>query len=239
MLENYKPEKVLFLDIETVPVVQLFSELSNEMQKLWERKAQQLGKDGQAPDEIYQRAGIYAEFGKIICISFGIFHIKEGLRHIRIKSICNDNEKIILTDFAALLKKLNTSNDLYLCAHNGKEFDFPYISRRMLINGIQIPFILDVSGKKPWETSFLDTMEMWKFGDYKNYTSLNLLTHLFNIPSPKADIDGSQVASVYWVDKNLPRISHYCQNDVLAIMQLFMKFKGEEVISDERIEFVS
>jgi 3'-5' exonuclease len=238
MLENYKPEKVLFLDIETVPVVPNFSELSEEMQKFWERKAQQIGKEPQTPDEVYNRAGIYAEFGKIICISFGIFHIKDGVRHARIKSICNDDETIILTEFSALLKKLDAKKDLFLCAHNGKEFDFPYISRRMLINGIQIPTILDVSAKKPWETAFLDTMEMWKFGDYKNYTSLNLLTHLFNIPSPKTDIDGSQVATVYWIDKDLPRISRYCQNDVLAIMQLFLKFKGEEVISNERIEFV-
>ena len=239
MLENYKPEKVLFLDIETVPAVPSFSELSDDMQKFWERKSQQISKDGQLPDEIYQRAGIYAEFGKIICISFGILHNKEGFRHARIKSICNDDEKLLLTEFSALLKKLNAANDLHLCAHNGKEFDFPYISRRMLINGIHLPSILDVATKKPWETSFLDTMEMWKFGDYKNYTSLNLLTHLFNIPSPKTDIDGSQVANVYWIDKDLPRISRYCQNDVLAIMQLFLKFKGEDVISDERIEFVS
>ena len=239
MLENYKPEKVLFLDIETVPAVPSFSELSGDMQKFWERKAQQISKDGQLPDEIYQRAGIYAEFGKIVCISFGIFHNKEGVRHARLKSICNDDEKLLLTEFSALLVKLNSAKDLHLCAHNGKEFDFPYISRRMLINGIHLPSILDVAAKKPWETSFLDTMEMWKFGDYKNYTSLNLLTHLFNIPSPKTDIDGSQVAGVYWIDNDLPRISRYCQNDVLAIMQLFLKFKGEEVISDERIEFVS
>ena len=238
MLNSIKPEKILFLDIETVPLVAKFEDMPKAMQELWDKKSQQFRKDSQQAEDVYQRAGIYAEFGKVICISFAMIHLKDGQRTIRIKSIANHDEKLILSEFSSLLSKLNANNDLLLCAHNGKEFDFPYLSRRMLINSIQLPSILDVASKKPWETQFLDTMELWKFGDYKNYTSLNLLAHVFGIPSPKSDIDGSQVANVYWNDNDLERISRYCQNDVLTIVQLFLRFKGESVIATENIEFV-
>jgi 3'-5' exonuclease len=238
MLEHLKLEKILFLDIETVPVVNDFEKLSPEFKELWEKKSTQFRKEGQTAAEAFERAGIYAEFGKIICISFGMVHFKENSRNTRIKSIAGDIEKDILIEFSSLLEKLNTSKDILLCAHNGKEFDFPFLSRRMLINGVRLPSLLDVSGRKPWETSFLDTMELWKFGDYKNYTSLNLLTHLFGIPSPKTDIDGSQVASVYYKDHDIDRISRYCKNDVLAIIQLFLKYRGEEVIPFDKVEFV-
>ena len=238
MLDAIKPEKVLFLDIETVPLNSSYSSLSKELQEFWDKKSQYFRKENQTAEEAYERAGIYAEFGKIVCISFGIIHYKNNLRMLRLKSICGDDEQFLLVEFSKLLEKMNTGKDLVLCAHNGKEFDFPYLSRRMLINNIKLPSILDVAGRKPWETPFLDTMELWKFGDYKNYTSLNLLAYLFGIPSPKGDIDGSQVASVYWNDKDLRRISKYCQNDVLAVVQLFLKYKGETIIPDENIEFV-
>jgi len=142
-----------------------------------------------------------------------------------------------LKEFKEMLGKYyNSHKGLLLCAHNGKEFDFPYIARRMLINGIKLPKILDIAGKKPWEVSFLDTMELWKFGDYKNYTSLNLLTQIFDIPTPKDDIDGSMVADVYWNDKDLQRIVKYCEKDVLAIAQLMLKYKGEELVKAENVE---
>ena len=239
MLEKIKIEKVLFLDIETVPVSPTFNELETAHREFWDKKSQQFRKENQTAEEVYQRAGIYAEFGKIICISFGVVHSKDNNRFLRLKSIFGDDEKAILNEFAGLLNKMNKSNDLLLCAHNGKEFDFPYLSRRMLINEIKIPEILDIAGRKPWETSFLDTMELWKFGDYKNYTSLNLLSYLFGIPSPKSDIDGSMVADVYWKERDLPRIARYCQNDVLAIVQLFHKIKGLPIIPDDKIEFVA
>ncbi len=235
MWQKIKPEKILFLDIETVPIAPSYNDLNEKMRAFWDRKARHLSSN-QTPEELYDKAGIYAEFGKIICIGFGIFFEKEGQRFIRIKSLAGDNESQILTDFALLLEKMTQSGELYLCAHNGKEFDFPYIARRMLINGIKIPDILNVSGFKPWETPFIDTMELWKFGDYKHFTSLNLLTYLFDIPSPKSDIDGSQVAKVYWVDHDLERISKYCRSDVLAMMQLFLRFRGEPVVSAERTE---
>jgi hypothetical protein len=239
MLENIKIEKVLFLDIETVPVSPSFNELETGYRELWEKKSQQFRKEGQTAEEVYQRAGIYSEFGKVICISFGVVHLRDNERFLRLKSIYGHDEKLVLSEFASLLIKMNKANDLLLCAHNGKEFDFPYLSRRMLINEIRLPSILDVASRKPWETPFLDTMELWKFGDYKNYTSLNLLSYLFGIPSPKSDIDGSMVADVYWKEHDLPRIAHYCQNDVLAITQLFLKFKGGPIIPDDKIEFVS
>ncbi len=238
MLDNVKLEKVLFLDIETVPISPSFIDMNSGYQDFWEKKSQQFRKENQTAEEVYQRAGIYSEFGKVICISFGVVHLRDNIRHLRLKSIAGDDEKTVLSEFANLLIRMNKSNDLILCAHNGKEFDFPYLSRRMLINEIKLPAILDVAGRKPWETQFLDTMELWKFGDYKNYTSLNLLSFLFGIPSPKSDIDGSMVADVYWKENDLPRIARYCQNDVLAIVQLFLKFKGEPIIPDDRIEFV-
>jgi len=237
MFENYKIEKILFLDIETVPVNSKYIELSAELKEFWEKKSMQFRKENQSAEEVYNRAGIYAEYGKVICISFGMVYLKEAVRVLRIKSIIGDDEKAVLNEFTVLLNRLNAQNDLMLCAHNGKEFDFPYLSRRMLLNGIRLPSILDVAGRKPWETSFLDTMEMWKFGDYKNFTSLNLLSYLFNIPSPKTDIDGSMVASVYWEDHDLDRIKKYCQNDVLALTNLFLKFRSEESIPEDKVEF--
>lgn len=238
MLDNLNLEKVLFLDIETVPLYPEFLNLPDEAKTFWEKKASQFKKEDVSVEETYERAGIYAEFGKIICISFGMIYYRDGQAHARIKVLADDDETKILKEFAELLIKLNAQKDLLLCAHNGKEFDFPYISRRMLIKGINIPQVLDVSGRKPWETSFLDTMDLWKFGDHKHFTSLNLLSYIFGIPSPKTDIDGSQVAKVYWQDHDLPRIARYCQNDVLAIIQLLLKFKGQELIPAERVEFL-
>lgn len=238
MLESIRINKILFLDIETVPLYPSYTEIPVEHRQFWDKKAEHLAKDSQTSAELYARAGIYAEFGKVICISFGKIVLRENQRFLRLKTISGHDESAVLNEFSELLSRLDSSNDLILCAHNGKEFDFPYLSRRMLINGVKLPKILDVSGRKPWETAFLDTMEIWKFGDFKNYTSLNLLSHVFGIPSPKADIDGSMVSKVYWADNDLPRIARYCQNDVLAIVQLFLKFRGEALIPVERVEFV-
>ena len=160
------------------------------------------------------------------------------MNYLRLKSFYNDDEKVILTGFKELLKKHFNTDKHMLCGHNGKEFDFPYIGRRMLINGIKLPLLLDIAGKKPWEVNHLDTMELWKFGDYKHYTSLNLLTHIFNIPTPKDDIDGSEVHRVYWEEKNLKRIADYCAKDVKATVQLFLRFRGEDLIPEENIEIV-
>ncbi len=241
MLENYNIENILFLDIETVPQYSSHDQLPVNFAHLWEKKAGQLSRiekfsvaEAMKPDEVYERAGIYAEFGKIICISTGV--LRNGT--LWIKSFSGDDEKELLTGFTDMLEKLKAKNIIYLCAHNGKEFDYPYIIRRMLINGLIVPAILDLSGKKPWEVNHLDTMELWKFGDYKNYTSLELLATVFGIPTPKDDIKGSDVAKVYWHDHDLPRIVIYCQKDVTTIVNLFLKFKGKPMIGEDSMQIV-
>ncbi len=235
MLGNINIEKILFLDIETAPAYPNYEDMPDNFKKLWDKKANRIKKeDNDTPDVLYERAGIYSEFGKIICISVGIVNNDE----IRIKSFFDDDEKKILVDFSEMLNTKFNSRDNKLCAHNGKEFDFPYIARRMLVHGVRLPEMLDIAGKKPWEISHLDTMELWKFGDYKNYTSLELLSAIFNIPTPKDDIDGSMVGEVYWKEKDLPRIVKYCQKDVLTIAQLLLKYKGKPLIEDDKVVIV-
>lgn len=232
MLKNCNIETILFLDIETVPKWENFTDMPGNFQKLWEHKAKFLVNNSeQKAEDIYERAGIYAEFGKIICIS--VAFVRGG--SIKVKSFFGDDEKLLLNDFAQLLNQHYNKEQSNLCAHNGKEFDFPYIARRMLVNGIEIPAILDIQSKKPWEVKLLDTMEMWKFGDYKNYTSLELLSALFDIPTPKDDINGSEVARVFWKEKNLERIVTYCQKDVITIVQLFLKFQNKPLIPENLI----
>lgn len=234
MLEQLDLQNILVLDIETVPQHPTFDDVSPALQKLWATKTQYQRKD-ETPEEFYERAGIWAEFGKIICISVGIF-TKEQPIGLRLKSFAGHDEKELLNQFKGLLKKQPAN--MVLCAHNGKEFDFPYLCRRMLVNGLQLPSQLEISGKKPWEVNHLDTMELWKFGDYKSFTSLSLLTEIFNIPTPKDDIDGSQVGHVYWNENDLPRICVYCQKDVVATAQLIRRFRGEELIADENMTIV-
>ena len=239
MLDNIRVEDVLFLDIETVPAVQAFELLETRMQALWEKKSKQFRTPDQAPDEVYERAGMYSEFGKIICISVGLVKEKSPFR-LRLKSFFGDDEKALLSDFSAMLIKFcKTNREATLCAHNGKEFDYPFIARRMVINGLIIPEILDNSGKKPWEVKLLDTMDLWKFGDYKNYTSLDLLTSVLGIPTPKDDIDGSKVAGVYYNDKDPERIVRYCEKDVLAIAQVLLRFMNLPGIQEDMIDSVT
>ncbi len=235
MPQNIPLSKILFLDIETVSQKKTYTDLSENMQALWDKKAQYLMKNDETSADIYGKAAIFAEFGKIICISVGIINEEGGTKQVRIKSFYDDDEKKILFDFRDLLVKSFNKTDRFLCGHNGKEFDFPYIARRMLINGISLPAALDIAGKKPWEVRHLDTMELWKFGDYKHYTSLNLLTEIFNIPSPKDDIDGSMVGQVYWQENDLKRIVNYCEKDVVALIQLYLRLNGKELIQDKDI----
>ncbi len=235
MLENLNLKNILFLDIETVPQYAAYDEVPADFGKLWEKKVQTLRKEEESIDDSYRRAGIYAEFGKIICISCGYFTTGNKFR---IKSFYGHNEKKLLLEFSEVLLKHFNSSDKFLCAHNGKEFDFPFLCRRMVIHQLALPSILDTAGKKPWEVSHLDTMELWKFGDYKSYTSLNLLALILGIPTPKDDIDGSMVWKVYWEEKNLERIVTYCQKDVLTVAQILRKFRREELIPIEEMEIV-
>jgi len=237
MLKTLDLSQVMVLDIETVPQYASFQEVPPHFQELWEQKTHYQRNGDQSAEDFYDRAGIMAEFGKIICISLGIFYLEENTHKLRIKSFSGHDEHLILSEFAALLYK-QTPN-LMFCAHNGKEFDFPYLCRRLLINQIEIPAQLELSGRRPWEVNHIDTMELWKFGDYKHFTSLNLLAAILDIPTPKDDINGSQVKQVYYEEKNLPRIVTYCQKDVITTAQVLLKFKGMDIIPEENITIVT
>ena len=235
MLKKLNIENVLFLDIETVPQQEHWSELSIEMQELYETKTQYQRKEEFTAEEFYHRAGIWAEFGKIICISVGYFVKRKEGEQFRVTSFSGEDEKQILNDFKSLLDTHFYQKKHLLCAHNGKEFDFPFIARRMIIHQVSLPEKLNLFGKKPWEVPHLDTMELWKFGDYKHFTSLKLLTHILGVPSPKEDIDGSQVATVYYKENDLPRIVAYCERDTIAIAQLLLRFLNKPLLEDSQI----
>ncbi|MCH3883760.1 3'-5' exonuclease [Tenacibaculum aquimarinum] len=235
MLEKKKVQNILFLDIETVPQQEKWNNVSMEMQELYAAKTKYQRKEEFTPEEFYDRAGIWAEFGKIICISVGYFVDLKGKTQFRVTSFYGDDEHEILINFKGLLDSHFNKKNQVLCAHNGKEFDFPYIARRMIINRVELPEKLNLFGKKPWEIAHLDTLELWKFGDYKHYTSLKLLTSILGIPSPKQDIDGSEVANVYYKEKNLPRIVEYCERDTVAVAQLLLRFLNKPLVKDNEI----
>ncbi|MCM5662372.1 3'-5' exonuclease [Galbibacter mesophilus] len=237
MLYKISLENILFLDIETVPEKGDFNSLSDESKDLWAHKTQYQRKEDFTPEEFYDRAGIWAEFGKIICISVGYFTFKGDGRTFRVTSF-HGEEKTILNEFKTLLESHFSEPYKLLCGHNAKEFDFPFIARRMIIHGIKLPSKLNLFGKKPWEIPHLDTMELWKFGDYKHFTSLKLLTHILNIPSPKDDIDGSMVAHVYYQENDIDKIINYCEKDVIAVAQIFLRLRGEEILDDVEVKHV-
>lgn len=233
-------EKILFLDIETVPQAYTFDQLDEKSQALFEAKNRfQIGPDKGIEQIFNERGGILAEFGKIVCISVGMLHEGSQGRSIRLKSYYHDDEETLLTQFKRLLEDHYNSPYHVLCGHNSKEFDIPYICRRMLIKGIALPNILQISGKKPWEINHIDTMELWKFGDYKSYTSLSLLCHVMNIPTPKDDISGADVARVYYEENDLQRIMVYCEKDVVALIQLFLRLQGEALVDEFNISSAS
>ncbi len=220
------PKNILFLDVETVAGNNDYDKIDERLKSQWVRKASFLKREEGITDEMlyHDRAGIYAEFGKIVVISLGFFHEDDEELHFRVTSLYDHNEVALLEKFKSILEKMD--EDIRLCAHNGREFDFPYLSRRMLINGIKLPSALDLSGKKPWEINHLDTMDMWKFGDWKHYTSLELLAALFGIESSKTDMDGSMVNKVYYKDENLEKIAEYCTDDVIVTANLYCKLKS-------------
>lgn len=234
MIEKISLENILFLDIETVPEEENFELLDEEKKELFGLKTQYQRKEEYTPEEFYDRAGIWAEFGKIVCISVGYFTFKGDIRHFRVTSFYGE-EKKILQDFSNLLNAHFNQPQHIMCGHNAKEFDFPFIARRMIINQVQIPNKLNLFGKKPWEVPHLDTLEMWKFGDFKHYTSLKLLTKVLNIPSPKDDISGSEVGHVYYVEKDIDRIIVYCEKDVIAVAQIVLRLRKEDLLIEEEI----
>ena len=234
MIEKIRLDSILFLDIETVPQEEHFNSLDDEMKSLWEHKTQYQRKEDFTAEDFYDRAGIWAEFGKIVCISVGYFIIKGDIRNFRVTSFFGEEKKILL-DFNNLLNNHFNAPQYILCGHNAKEFDFPFIARRMIINQVTIPNKLNLFGKKPWEIAHLDTLELWKFGDYKHFTSLKLLTKILGIPSPTGDIDGSQVGHVFYVEKDIDRIVTYCEKDVIAVAQVFLRFRNEDLLIEDEI----
>lgn len=235
-LSQFPLTQILFFDIETVPLSSDFQSLTEEDKFLWDEKTRTIRND-QTPEEFYERAGIWAEFGKIVCISVGYFSVKDG-REFRVRSFVGEERKI-LTDFADLLSRFFVKKNRFLCGHNAKEFDIPFVARRMVINKIPLPEPLNLFGKKPWEVAHLDTLELWKFGDYKSYISLKLLAHILGVPSPKDDIQGSEVRKVFYQDNDIQRIASYCEKDTIAVAQIFLRFKGDVLLTPNEIHYVS
>ena len=237
MIKQVQFEKILFLDIETVPQAYQFEQLDDKSKALFEAKNRFQISPEKPIEQIFEdRGGILAEFGKIVCISVGMLHEGSQGKSIRLKSYYHDDEETLLKQFKRLLEDHYNTPYHVLCGHNAKEFDIPYLCRRMLINGLTLPSILQIAGKKPWEINHIDTLELWKFGDYKSFTSLSLLCHVFNIPTPKDDISGADVARVYYEEKNLERIMIYCEKDVVALIQLFLRLKGDALIAESQIK---
>ena len=237
MLHKIDLTKILFLDIETVPEEEHFDQLSPYRKELWAQKSAYQRGDEESPEAFYGSAGIWAEFGKIVCISVGYFVAQAEERNFRIKTFFGEEKKLLL-EFKELLENHFNLRTHVLCAHNGKEFDFPYIARRMIIHNITLPVKLNLFGKKPWEVPHLDTLELWKFGDYKHYTSLKLLTSVLGIPSPKDNIDGSEIFRVYYEENDIERIVTYCQKDTIAVAQIILRLRGEALLEPNEIAYI-
>ena len=239
-LKDHQIRSVLFLDIETVSRAKSFNDLDETWQELWTQKHNTFFSNDESPEVSYQnRAAIYAEFGKVICVSLGFFSRdkESGEDVFRTKSFFESDEKALLRSLASLMNKsFPDHNDWQLCGHNVREFDVPYLCRRMMANGVPLPDLLDISGRKPWELNVIDTMQLWKFGDYKNFTSLKLMAATFGIPSPKDDIEGKDVGRVYWHEKDMPRIVNYCQRDVVTVARILLKMRNEkDELGDEDV----
>ncbi len=234
MISTITLENLIFIDIETVPQHENHSELDNELQELWAAKTKYQRKDETSAEDFYESAGIWAEFGKIVCISVGYFWNQNGGRQFRTMSF-HGEEKTLLDSFCQLVNQSFSSTKFVFCGHNIKEFDLPFIARRLIINQMTIPPKLELFGKKPWEIMHVDTLELWKFGDYKHYTSLKLLCKILDIPTSKGDIDGSQVGHVFYVEKDIKRIACYCEKDVVAVAQILLRMRREPILRDEEI----
>jgi len=232
---------ILFLDIETVGCAPNYSELEERFKKEWDKKSRfLLNSDVMTAEELFnERAGIYSEFGKIITIGLGSFHYNEEKELcLRVKALNEHEEKQLLLDFKQLIETKFDQRSLAFCAHNGREFDYPYITRRMLVNGIQLPLALNHAGKKPWQINHIDTMDLWKFGDRKSFTSLELLASLFNIDSSKSNIDGSMVNKIYYEEKDINKITDYCKQDIVVTAQVFLNLKGLSTVKSENIQIL-
>lgn len=239
MLSSIDIKDILFLDIETVSQVYEYNELDDSWKELWANKTRFIQeREDKTAQELYDRAAIYAEFGKVVCVSTAFFYLSGSEEKLRVKSFYGKNEKELLNEFLQMIQRYDQYGTKFLCGHNSKEFDIPFLARRALVNGLSLPKMFDLAGKKPWEVNHLDTMQLWKFGDYKHYTSLNLLAKLFGVPTPKEDISGADVGKVFWEEDDLERIKTYCEKDTVAVARLMQKFRNQEIVHDDYIEIV-
>jgi DNA polymerase elongation subunit (family B) len=226
-MTSLKRENIIVLDIETVSSKPTLEDCDTRAQELRAQKAEYQTKSNETPSQLYiQKAGIFAEFGKIICISVGKYvpvSDKPNEYTLEIKSFADHDEKKLLQGFLENLKTRCDKSDTILCAHNGKEFDFPWIGRKLLIHGLPLPHAFQLQNKKAREVPHIDTMNLWSFGDYKNFTKLDTLAYLFGIPSPKDDISGKEVSAVYRSTQDLARIQLYCEKDVKTTALLLPK----------------
>lgn len=241
MIAKMPLENFLVIDIETVSSKPGFDDLDIEWQHLWEEKVIRSLPENCSPREYYtQRAGIMAEFAKVVCISIGYFKKEREYYQFRVKSIFATGERELLEIFVNTINQLEAVHNRWcFTGHNIKEFDIPFLCRRLLINGLEVPPYLDFQNMKPWETNMVDTFQYWRFGDYKNYTSLKLLAAALNVPSPKDDIDGSMVGDVYWKDNDLQRIAVYCQKDVVTVANIILRFKNLPLLTPEQVIFTN
>lgn len=240
-MQNISIENLFLIDIETVSCHQRFELLTDEWKDLWTEKIYKSLPDNTTPEEYYpKRAGILAEFAKVVCISIGYIKIENDIPQLRIKSFYSEDEKEILEKFIDTVCQLQSKNNKWcFTGHNIKEFDIPFLCRRILVNNILIPDCFNFQAMKPWDVPVLDTLHLWRFGDFKHYTSLKLLAATLGVPSPKDDIDGSQVGEVYWTEKDVKRIAHYCQKDVATVANIILRFKNLPLLTDEQIILVS
>src|ERR1700712_5459527 len=230
-------ENLLLIDIETASQYAHHELMPEKWKELWTGKVKNYMPESDTPESFYpKRAAILAEFGKVICISIGYFkYTKDGFK-LRIKSFASEDEKILLKDFIDSVGQWhNIKREMSFCGHNVKEFDMPYICRRLLVNGMNIPSYLDFQNMKPWETNITDTMHLWKFGDVKNFISLDLLAACLGIESPKDDIDGSMVGVVFWNENDLARIVTYCQKDVITVAQIMLKLNNQPLLNEDDV----
>jgi DNA polymerase elongation subunit (family B) len=239
-MQNISIENLFLIDIETVSCSENYELLTEEWKSLWAEKIYKALPDNTTPEEYYpKRAGIMAEFAKVVCISIGYMKKENGSMQLRVKSFYSEDEKEILNGFIQTVCQLQEKNNKWcFTGHNIKEFDIPFLCRRILVNNISIPDCFNFQAMKPWDVPVVDTLHLWRFGDYKHYTSLKLLAATLGVPSPKDDIDGSKVGEVYWNEKDLKRIAIYCQKDVITVANVILRFKGFSLLNDDQIVFV-
>lgn len=228
MIKKEDLNNLLYFDVETAGKYESYEDLALQnprLAKLWEKRAKYfrantLGMEEMGDSEIYsQKSGLEPEFGRVVCVSFGVW---DGENH-RLTSFYGDNEQEILEKTAKIFSNA-VSKGMKICGHNIKMFDVPFLGKKMIFSGIDVPQNLLLWDKKPWEVPILDTAEFFSFGSWSHkFLGLDLLACSLGIESPKEDIDGSQVHNTFWGEKNYERIMEYCEKDVLTVMDVLKK----------------